>query len=174
MNTQNDTETGLAEREFVIARDFAVPAARVFAAWTEAEQIARWWGPKGYANVVGEMDVRPGGAYRITMVAPDGERYPLKGEYREVAEPERLVMTDVWDEHPAEWQDLLREFHEGEGVPAQEALNTVTFDERTGTTTLTIRSLFESRAVRDAMVKMGMNDGWSESLDRLAELLAKG
>jgi uncharacterized protein YndB with AHSA1/START domain len=87
-------------------------------------------------------------------------------------ESKRLALADAWDEHPAEWQDMLPRLHAGEGEPAQEALNTVTFDEHDGKTTLTIRTLFETAAVRDAMVQMGMEDGWSQSLDRLEELLA--
>lgn len=173
MSRQNDTATNPSERESATTRVFDAPRELVFKAWTQPEHMTRWWGPKGFTNPVCETDVRPGGAYRIVMRSPEGAEYPLKGVYREVVEPERLVLTDNWDDHPDEWQALLRENREeGEGKPAQEALNTVTFEEHDGKTTLTIRTLFESVAVRDAMLKMGMSEGWAQSLDRLEAHLA--
>jgi len=87
------------------------------------------------------------------------------------AEPERLVLTDAWDEHLAEWHHMLKRLHAGESELAREAPNTVTFDAHDGMTRLMIRALFDSVPLRDAMVNMGMEDGWSESLDRLEELL---
>ncbi len=172
MSATTDTSAGTSAREFVISRDFAAPRALVFKAWTDPALIGHWWGPHGFTNPVCELDVRPGGAYYIVMRSPQGVDYPLKGVYREVIEPERLVFSDAWDEHPAEWHEMLKELYTGDGVPAGEALNTVTFAEHGGTTTLTIRSVFDSVAIRDAMVDMGMDDGWSQSLDRLEELLA--
>jgi uncharacterized protein YndB with AHSA1/START domain len=167
--------TATSDREFVISRVFDAPRERVFKAWTVPEQTARWWGPKGFTNPVCAMDVRPGGTYRIVMRGPDGVEYPLKGVYREIMEPERLVMTEDCSEHPAEWHDLVNPNRKkGEGMPVLEALSTVTFGEFSGKTRLTIQTLFESAAIRDAMVKTGMNEGWAQSLDRLADYLAKG
>lgn len=162
-----------AGREWSIRRDFDAPRDLVFKVWTVPTLLARWWGPTGFTNPVCELDPRPGGAYRIVMRDPEGIEYPVKGVYREVVEPERLVMTDIWDEHPAEWHAVLRSLREGGAELSQEALNTVTFEDLGDGTRLTLRTLFESGAVRDAMVKMGMENGWSESFARLDELLAR-
>jgi len=61
----------LAEREVTITRVFDAPCATVFRAWTEADRLARWWGPKGFTNPVCEIDARVGGAIRIHMRSPD-------------------------------------------------------------------------------------------------------
>jgi uncharacterized protein YndB with AHSA1/START domain len=59
--------------------------------WTDPHHVAQWWGPHGFTNPVCEMDVRPGGALRIVMRAPDGTDYPMTETFREIAAPERLV-----------------------------------------------------------------------------------
>ena len=81
------------DREFVITRVFDAPRSLVFKMWTDPKHMAHWWGPKGFTNPVCEMDVRPGGAWRIVMRGPDGGEHPAKGVYREVVAPGRLVMT---------------------------------------------------------------------------------
>ncbi|BBJ00396.1 hypothetical protein FGKAn22_20880 [Ferrigenium kumadai] len=165
------THTEVAEKEVIFSRLIAAPRARVFKAWTDAAQLAQWWGPHGFSCIC-EMDARPGGSYRVVMRSKDGVEYPLNGIYREIVEPERLVMTDNWAEHPAEWQELLKKnLRQVDGEPAQESLNTVTFEEQGGKTALTIRTRFDSNVVRDAMLKMGMAEGWTQSLDRLEALL---
>lgn len=165
---------GIEGNDAIFTRIIAAPRTSVFKAWTDAAQLAQWWGPHGFTTPVCEMDVRPGGGYRIVMRAKDGAEYPLKGIYREIVEPERLVVTDNWAEHPAEWLALLnRSSPQTGGEQAQEALNTVTFEELDGKTRLTIRIRFDSAAVRDAMLKMGMAEGWSQSLERLEALLRR-
>jgi uncharacterized protein YndB with AHSA1/START domain len=135
--------------------------------------MAQWWGPQAFTNPVCEMDVRPGGAYRITMRSPEGVNYPVKGAFREVVEPERLVMTLDCSEHPAEWHDLVDPNRKkGEGNPAGEMLSTVTFEDLDGRTRLTVRTRFKSAAIREAMLGLGMTEGWSQSLDRLGALFA--
>ena len=69
--------------------------------------MARWWGPANFTNSACEMDVRPGGAYRIVMRSPEGVEYPIRGIFLEVARPERLVMTLDTSGHPTEWHDLV-------------------------------------------------------------------
>ena len=146
----------------------------MFKAWTNPKHMARWWGPKEFTNPVCEMDLRSGGAHRIVMRSPEGVGYPIKGVYREIVEPERLVMTLDCSEHPAEWHDLVNPNRQkGESNPAGEMLMTVTFEEHDGKTKLTIRTRFNSVAIRDAMLKMGMTEGWSQSLDRLEQHVAK-
>ena len=74
------------------------PRALVFQAWTDPEQIARWWGPKGFITVDYDMDVRPGGAYRFRMRSPEGTDHRKRGVYREIVAPERIVFTFAWEE----------------------------------------------------------------------------
>ncbi len=170
--TAEKSRSAADAREFVITRLIDAPRALVFKAWTDPEHLAKWWGPKGFTNPICDVDLRAGGAWRIVMRSPEGAEYPIKGVYREIAAPERLVLTDNWEDHPPEFLELLRKH--GADSPATEALNTVTFEERGNKTLLTIRTRFDTAAVRDAMVKMGMNEGWSESLERLQALVAKG
>ncbi len=159
----------VTEPVFVISRTFDAPRELVFSAWTDPAQLMHWWGPEGFNVPLCEIDARPGGAFRIVMNAPDGNDYPLKGFYREVVEPERLVYSENWEEHPKEWHELLRKF--GADKTDLGALDVVTFDEREGKTLLTIRTLFPFAEVRDAMLKIGVNESWSQSLDRLADSL---
>jgi uncharacterized protein YndB with AHSA1/START domain len=173
MSTENNLVIETTERDFVMSRVFDAPREKVFRAWTAPDLLAKWWGPHGFTNPVCKINLKPGGAYRIVMRSPDGSEYPLTGVYEEIVAPELLVFTDNWEEHPAEWTEMLkRNLRKGETVSAKEALNTVTFEDENGKTKLTLRTRFESAAVRDAMVKMGMPDGWNQSLDRLATLLA--
>jgi len=132
--------------EFVITRVFDAQRDIVYAAWTEPRHMAHWWGPREFTTPACEMDVRPGGAYRVVMRGADGVEYPITGIYREVVKSERLVMTMDCSGHPAAWHDL------------------------NGKTRLTVHVRFGSIAIRDAMLKMGMHAGWSQSLERLAEL----
>jgi uncharacterized protein YndB with AHSA1/START domain len=164
----------VADRMFVISRTFNAPRELVWKGWTEPKHMAQWWGPSSFTTPVCELDVRPGGAYRIIMRGPDGVDYPITGEYREIVPPERLVMTMDCTEHPAAWHDMVKPARKkGENNPAGTMLQTVTFEDFAGRTVLTIRIRLESTAIRDAMVKMGMNEGWSLSLDRLTELVMK-
>jgi uncharacterized protein YndB with AHSA1/START domain len=173
-NARSSASAHAGEQEFVITREFGAPRELVFKMWTEPKHMAQWWGPHTFTNPVCEMDVRPGGVYRIVMCGPDGVKYPIKGMYREVVKPERLVMTMDCSEHPDEWHDLVKpDRQKEERNPAGEMLTTVTFEEFDGRTKVTIRVRLVSAAIRDAMVKMGMNEGWSQSLDRLGELLAR-
>lgn len=159
--------------EFVITRLFDAPRELVFRAWTEPRHVSQRWGPPVFTCPVCDLDVRPGGAYRIVMRGPDGTDYPVKGVYREIARPERLVMTMDCSEHPKAWHDLINPNREkGDTNPAGEMLETVTFEEVGAKTKVTVRIRPKNAAIRDAMVEMGMNEGWSLSLDRLEPLLA--
>jgi len=157
-----------SQREFVITCAFQSSRDLVYKAWTDPKHIARWWGPHASENPACEMDVRPGGTYRIVTRGPDGVEYPLKGVYREVVEPERIVCTADTSEHPPQWRELLKKYG---GHPAHESLWTVTFEEQGGETLLRIVIHFDSSADRDAMLTMGMAEGWEECLERLEEEL---
>ena len=69
----------------------------VFAACVEPDTLAEWWGPEGFTAPSLDLDVREGGEHRITMQPPDREAFHLRGEYREVVPPRRLVYTFEWE-----------------------------------------------------------------------------
>jgi len=160
-------------REFCISRVFDAPRELVWQAWTEPRRLAQWWGPRGFANPVCELDLRPGGVHRITMRGHDGVDYPIKGVFREVVPPERLVMTLDCSDHPDAWHRMLNPAWRKGGNPAGELLQTVTFEDLQGKTRLTVRTRFATAAIGAAMQRLGMTEGWSQSLDRLAELLSR-
>ena len=165
-------EIASEELEVVIWRVIDAPRELVFRAWTEPKLMSKWWGPRDFTTPVCEVDLREGGAYRIVMRSPEGVDYPVKGIYQEIIPLERIVATGDCAEHPIEWQDaLLKDLPSGSSSKLLESVSIVTFEEKGDKTLLTIRSLFQTAAVRDAMVKAGMNEGWSESLDRLEALL---
>ena len=167
-------EPGADGREIVFTRIIDAPRELVFKAWTEPKHLAQWWGPRGMTNPVCEVDLRPGGAYRIVMRSPDGVDYPVRGVYLEIVESERLVFTIAAHDHPAEWQDRLNQYRPKEDAgPDLKQVWTVTFEEHDGKTKLPTRNRFESVADRDGARKMGHAEGAAQSLDRLAEHLAK-
>jgi uncharacterized protein YndB with AHSA1/START domain len=145
-----------SEREIVLTRVFDAPRDLVFEAVTKPEHVARWWGPRGTTLPVCEIDLRPGGAYRYVTRGSDGSENPFKGVFHEIAPPDRLVFTQIYDVEP--WSD-------------HECVITTTFEEADGRTTLTSTSVFTSVEDRDAMISSGMEPGAAESYDRLAELL---
>ena len=159
MAGRKDNASGAAERELVLTRVFDAPRGLVFQAWTDAKQLARWWGPKGFTNPVCEVDARPGGALRIVMRGPDGAEYPMTGVFREIAPPERLVFTNVAVDR--------------EGKPILDGLTTVAFAEEGGKTKLTLRTRAVALVPYAAAFLEGMEAGWTQSLERLAELLGK-
>jgi uncharacterized protein YndB with AHSA1/START domain len=124
---------------------------------TRPEHVARWWGPRRITLTACEMDLRPGGAWRFVFRSPDGQEHTFKGEYREIAPPERVVQTFIYDvEH----------------IRDHPALETMTLDERDGKTTMTVTVLHLTKEARDGHLHSGMEAGAGESYDRLAEFLA--
>jgi len=149
-----------AERpEMTIVRVFDAPRRLVWRAWTEPQHLAQWFGPKGFSNPVCEADVRPGGTLRITMQGPDGTLYPMVAVYEEVIEPERLVWTTSV-EH-------------GDNV-SFEIRQVTTFTERDGKTELTLEAFVLRSTPESADALGGMEVGWSQSLDKLEALVARG
>ena len=156
MAARSSAATEPAERVLVITRVFDAPRSLVFKAWIEPEHLVHWWGPRGFTSTIIANDVRLGGAYRFHLRGPEGDDHWSQGVYREVVEPERIVMAGAWAD--------------ANGKPTSpETLLTVTFEEHNGKTKLTLhQAVFESITARDAHW-----GGWNSSLDRLAEYLAK-
>ena len=140
--------------ELVLTRVFDAPREVVFNAWTDPARLQRWWGPKNFTDPVCEIDVRPGGAIRIHMRAPDGTIYPMSGVYQAIDKPRRLVFTSA----------ALDE----SGNPLFEIRNTVTFEDQGGKTKLTVHASVITLTEKAPRHLAGMEQGWSLSLDRLA------
>jgi uncharacterized protein YndB with AHSA1/START domain len=156
MTTETGSTAVAGDRELVITRVFDAPRHVVFNAWTEAESVARWFGPHDFTAPFCKIDFRVGGKYRICMRSPEGEDHWVWGVYQDIVEPERVVFT--WnrgeDARGALWSSTVVE---------------VTFVKRGGQTEFTLRqSLFETVPYRD---EHGF--GWGQSLDRLGEYVEK-
>lgn len=144
-----------SERELVIERVLDAPRELVFKVWTQAEHIAHWWGPKDFSAPFARMDARPGGAYRVCIRSGEGSDYWIRGVFREVVEPSRLVFTWAWEDD--------------DGRPGHETLVTVTLEERDGRTHFTFhQAVFESVESRDSH-----EGGWTECFDRMQAYLAE-
>lgn len=162
----NDTESNTqSEREIIITRVFDAPRELVFATWTEPKHIEQWWGPVGFTTRVVEMDLRPLGQWRYVMIGPDGTEYPVKGVFREIVPPERIVTTDEFGEGIEEVLDA--------DLP-QGMVLTVLFEDLAGKTRLTIRVMHESVEDRRKHEEMGVVTGWNSSLDCLDQYLGQG
>lgn len=157
--TPNRDSGQTARPDMTIVRVFDAPRTLVWKAWTEPQHLARWWGPKDFTNPVCEIDARPGGTLRITMRGPDGTLYPMEAVFDEMVEPERLAWTTAV---------------EHEGNVSFELRQIATFDERDGKTELTLLAFILRATPESARALGGMHQGWSESLDRLADLLSGG
>jgi len=146
-----------SDREIAMTRVFDAPRKLVFDAHTKPDLVRQWLlGPPGWSMPVCEMDVRVGGKYRwVWRHDRDGTTMGMGGVYREIVKPERLVVTERFDEA----------WYPGE------ALNTLVLVEQGGRTTLTQTMRYESREARDAVLKSGMESGVKASYDRLAALL---
>lgn len=140
--------------QITMTRVFDAPRRLVFEAWTSPEHVPRWMlGPGGWTMPVCEIDLRPGGSWHFVWRRADGTEMEMRGAYREVTPPERLVSTESWG---GEWP---------------ETVNTLVLSEEGGKTTMTHTVLYPSKEARDAALRTGMREGMSLSNDRLAELL---
>ena len=153
------TVTLPTDRQILIEREFDAPRELVYRAYTTPELVKRWWHAKRGEVMVVEIDLRMGGRWRYLMVTPDGTEVGFHGEYREIVPNERLVTTEVFEGLP-------------EGVAEQDAatLNTATFSDVNGRTTLRILIEAKSKASRDAIIESGMEDGLQDALELLEQV----
>lgn len=140
--------------ELSISRVFDAPRDLVFAAWTEPAHLARWSGPEGFTASQDYFSATPGGKYRVCLREPDGTEHWLRGVYREVVPPERLVFTHAWED--------------GRGGTSPETLVTIAFTEEAGKTRMVFRQKgFDTQSSRD-----GHEGGWTSSFKELDRHLA--
>lgn len=141
------------KQEIWITREFDAPRGLVFRAYTDPDLLSKWWGPRYLANTVERLEMRPGGSWRIVQRDPQGNEHGFHGVCHSAVAPERIIQT-----------------FEYEGEPGHVVLETTTFDEHDGKTTVTSQSVFQSVQDRDGMVAAGMESGMNEGFERLDEL----
>jgi len=147
------------DEQILITRTFDAPAHLVYRAWTTPELVKRWWHARRGVVTIVEIDLRVGGRWRYVMIADDGTEVGFHGEYREIVPNERLVSTELYEGLP-------------DGVTDADAttVNTATFAEVDGRTTLTLLIETTSKASRDAIVDSGMEAGLQDALDLLEQV----
>ena len=134
-------------------RILRAPVSAVFRACTEPEELAKWWGPRGFSTPAIQLDLRVGGRYRFAMQPPEGNLFHLTGEFREVDPPSRLVYTFVWE--PPDPDD-------------RGTLVTLSFREVDGSTEVDFTQGVFATEQRRALHEQG----WTESFGRLQDLLS--
>ena len=142
-----------ADDQILITREFAAPKDLVYTAYTTPELVARWWHAERGKVLSIDIDLRVGGRWRYAMTAEAGFEVAFHGEFREIVPDERIVSTEVF-----------------EGMPDAAALDTVTFLEKDGKTTLSILVQHRNQANRDAHLQAGMEAGLQTALDLLENL----
>jgi len=144
-------------REYVVSttRLYPAPRERVFECWTRAEHLAHWVAPKGFTLHDGQAEARSGGAFRLTMRAPWGDSYRVRGSYLEVVAPERLVIRCF----AADEQGVER---------LEETIEVALVVEAKGTR-LTLRAVAGGQGPEAERMLAGMEQGWNETLDRLGD-----
>jgi uncharacterized protein YndB with AHSA1/START domain len=134
-------------------RVLPAPRPLVFKACTVAEELAKWWGPRGFTAPSVEIDLRVGGRYRLAMQPPDGELFYLSGEFLEVDAPARLAYTFRWEDPDPD---------------DQETVVTLSFAELGGSTEL----VFTQRSFATEARRALHEDGWTDGLGRLEKLMS--
>ena len=154
------SDAPVMEREITLTRRLAAPRALVFAAFTETGHLERWWGPHGFKTRVAALELKPGGAYDMIMRGPDGRDYPMAARIEEIAPPEKLSFRFTAD-GPS-------------GQRALEGLTSISLSEKDGETELVLVARAKGLIPEAAFMLAGMQEGWSQSLDRLAALVQSG
>lgn len=150
----NETFEFRGEKEIVITCEFDAPRKLVFDTTIDPDLVPEWWGPARLKTTVDKMDVRPGGEWRYVQRDPEGNEFAFSGVYREVAPPERIVYTFNF-----------------EPMPGHEVVETITFEEKNGRTKFTDTLVFQSSEDREGMASSGMEEGVSETMERMTALL---
>ena len=147
--------TARGDREVVMSRDFNAPRHLVFDAWTKPELVERWFGRREGWTTKAEIDLRPGGIYRFRLRDAGGREIVMRGEYREIVRPERLVTLEGFEG-----------FSEVGWRPEDATESTTVLTEKSGITTWTSTQRYPSKEVRDAVLtdpnmQTGMNQGFA-------------
>lgn len=150
-----------SERELTMSRVFRAPRELLWEVFTSPEHLARWWGPKGCATTIYEMDLSPGGVWYYGIRAPNGDEHQVRAIYEEVIRPERIVYS----------QTFVNTGDKNKTALARAGRVTVTFEENNGHTTLTSHVSFQSAKDFDSLKAIGTIRGTELTWDRLEEYL---
>jgi uncharacterized protein YndB with AHSA1/START domain len=164
-NAETTATQAASENTLVITRLFDAPRELVWKAWTNPENVMRWWGPRNFTSPTCKVDLRVGGKYLFSMRSPEGQNYWTTGIYQEIVPMERLVYTDSFaDEQgnvvPATHYGMSSDF-------PQEAQVTVRFEDHDGKTRMTLTQVGVPTDENYEYTKAG----WNESFDKLADSL---
>jgi uncharacterized protein YndB with AHSA1/START domain len=158
VSARNNLDLDQDPRSIIATRVYDAPRELVWKAWTDPEHLAQWWGPDGFSTTTSAYDLRPGGVWRFVMHGPDGRDYQNRITFDEIVKPERIA------------------YHHGGGddVEPVQFRTTVTFEDISGKTRLTLHAVFPSAAARERVIKQyGADKGAVQTLSRLADYLAK-
>ena len=158
VTSRTATVTLPTDEQILITREFDAPKHLVFKAFTTPELVKRWWHANRGEATIAEIDLRVGGKWRYVMVAEGGFEVGFHGEYREIVPNERIVSTEVYEGMP-----------QSDG-PEEGTVNTATFTEEDGRTTLTILVQAPNKEIRDAIIESGMEDGMQDALDLMEQV----
>ncbi len=151
--TDTNPSTWALDREIVLSRVIDAPRELVFAAWTDADHLGRWFGPSGFTCTTHEADIREGGRWRFDFRGPDGTVYDNRMVFLEIRAPERIVF-----DHSGDRDDDPRRFRV-----------TITFDvQANGKTVVTLRQLHPTAARREEVIGFGAVELGYQTLDKLA------
>ena len=166
----------MEEDSIVIEREFNAPVEKVWSAWTDPELIKKWWGPRGFTAPSIKNDLRVGGKYIYAMHGPEGTEWDKDmysaGEYKEIIPNQKLVVTDYFSNADGNKISPAESEVESSVFPDEQTV-TILFKElgENKTKLSIVYPKPETDAQLQAMLKSGMKEGWSESLDKLAESL---
>ena len=157
-NSETFKVTTPTDTEIHFTRLFNAPTHLVFEAMSKPEHITQWWGniDEGYSVPVCEVDFRPGGKWRFVNRTPRGQLVAFYGVYREIAAPERVVFTEIFEQ-----------------FPDTESVVTSVLTEEHGKTRLTATVRYPSREIRDMVLGTGMARGAAISYDHLEAVAAR-
>ena len=154
-------------KPFEISRVCDAPRDKVWKAWTEAEHLKHWWGPKGFTVSYCKVDLRPGGIMHYCLRMPDGNEMWGKFAYREIVKPERLVWINSFSD-----KEGGTTVHPMSPDWPREMLTKVTFEEQGGKTLVVLTELYPSKEALDAAIASGSTSGdMNETFEQLEELV---
>ncbi len=141
--------------QIMITSEHEAPRELLFRVYTDPELIAQWLGPRAMTMTIDRLEARDGGTWRFVHGDADGE-YAFHGVYHGTPSPDGIVST-----------------FEFEGMPGRICLETVTFEERDGRTLLRQNTVYQSVEDRDGALRSGIEEGASDSVERLDELASR-
>lgn len=157
---------------FVITRVFKAPLARVWKAWSEADQLKHWWGPKGCSIEIPRFEFRPGGFFHYAMKFTNAPTMWGRFNYREIVVPERIVWLNSFSNEKC---GVTRAPFSA--VCALEIENAASFLEQAGTTTVSLRAepFGETAEERNYFEELheSLMEGYGGTFEQLADYLAK-